>query len=72
MKKPLLNRNDVSPACSLCAHGIITADRENVLCVKSGVRLPESRCNKFKYDPLKRIPPRHPVRTEFTEEDFKL
>lgn len=72
MKKPLINKNEVSPACAVCIHGIITADRENVLCVKSGVRLPESHCSKFKYDPLKRIPHRRPVKVSFTEEDFKL
>jgi len=72
MKKPIINVNEVSPACEVCAHGILTADRENVLCVKTGVRLLDSHCNKFKYDPLKRIPLRRPTKSEFSEDDFKL
>lgn len=72
MKKPIINKDDVIPACGVCAHGIISADGESVLCVKTGVRLLDSHCNSFKYDPLKRIPKRRPGKNEFTPEDFKL
>lgn len=72
MKKQLLNKKDFEPACGICLHGILSADGDSVLCVKTGIRLLDSQCKSFKYDPLKRIPPRHPEKTEFTEEDFKL
>lgn len=72
MKKSIFNNDEVSPACSLCAHGIISADKESVLCVKTGIRLLDSHCNSFKYDPLKRVPHRRTVKQEFSPEDFSL
>ncbi len=72
MRKSLLNSKDISPACKLCSHGMISADGECVLCVKTGIRQLDSSCHSFKYDPLKRVP-RKPVGIgSFTEEDFKL
>lgn len=72
MKKPIINKNEVSPACGVCAHGIISADKESVLCVKTGIRLLDSSCKSFQYDPLKRIPQRRPTKSGFTADDFKL
>lgn len=72
MKKPIINNDDVIPACGVCAHGIISADNECVLCVRTGVRSLDSHCKSFKYDPLKRIPRRRPGKGEFSPEDFKL
>jgi hypothetical protein len=44
-----------------------------VACLKRGISEPYGRCNKFKYDPLKRIPPR-PAKLgrNYTEEDLSL
>lgn len=72
MRKSLTNKDGITPACSLCAHGIISADGESVLCVKTGVRLLTSSCKSFKYDPLKRVPLRRTDSFGFTEEDFRL
>ena len=72
MKKPILNNNEVTPACGVCAHGIISADGDSVLCFKTGIRLLDSNCSSFKYDPLKRVPHRKPAKPEFTPEDFSL
>lgn len=72
MKKPVINKSGISPACGVCAHGIISADNECVLCIRTGIRAMESSCNKFKYDPLKRVPRRRMPNERFTEEDFKL
>ena len=73
MKKPVINKAEVSPACGVCAHGIISADGESVLCVKTGIRSLDSHCKSFRYDPLKRIPLRRPSgKTSFTDDDFKL
>ena len=72
MKKSIFNKDGITPACRLCAHGVISADGESVLCVKTGVRLLDSSCKSFKYDPLKRVPRRCPDSFGFTEEDFRL
>lgn len=72
MKKPLINKDDFAPACSICSHGILSADGESVLCVKTGIRMLDSHCKSFKYDPLKRIPRRPLPKTEFSKDDFKL
>lgn len=72
MKKPIINKNEITPACDICAHGIISADGENVLCPRTGVRLLDSQCKSFKYDPIKRVPRRRMSKGEFTVDDFKL
>lgn len=72
MRKSLTNKKDITPACKLCAHGIISPDGDSVLCIKTGIRQLDSSCHSFKYDPLKRVP-RKPNRVgEFSEEDFQL
>lgn len=72
MKKSVISKDIATPACGVCAHGIISADGESVLCVKTGIRLLDSHCNSFKYDPLKRIPARRMRRESFSDEDFSL
>ncbi len=72
MKKSVLNTQDKTPACGICSHGILSPDGETVLCIKTGIRLLDSSCRSFKYDPLKRVPRRAPIVGGFTEEDFKL
>ena len=47
-------------------------DKVSVLCEKKGVVDPESRCRHYKYDPLKRIPPKPLAQLDFSAEDFKL
>jgi len=45
-----------------------------VLCAKKGVVSPGGSCAYFKYDPLKRVPPR-PAEVDFSklkDEDFRL
>ena len=72
MKKSVLNKKETTPACRICSHGILSADGESVLCVKTGIRQLDSSCRSFKYDPLKRVPKRAPTAGGFTEEDFAL
>jgi len=52
-----LFRKNMDPRCAYCARGQQINDRE-VVCVKRGVVPMESRCGAFRYDPLKRVPPR--------------
>ncbi len=72
MRKSIFNTQDKTPACSICAHGILSPDGDSVLCIKTGIRLLDSSCRSFKYDPLKRVPKRAPSIGGFTEDDFKL
>jgi len=72
MKKQLLNKENISPACAYCLHGKLSPDRQSVLCIKKGVLLPTSSCKKFIYDPLKRQPQRLPKIPKMNPEDFAL
>lgn len=68
-----LFQKKIEPRCSYCARSRALNDEE-VVCSKKGVVSAGSHCRAFKYDPLKRTPPR-PARADFsrlTEEDFKL
>ncbi|MBQ7044600.1 MAG: hypothetical protein IJN78_08405 [Clostridia bacterium] len=72
MRKSVLNKKETAPACRICSHGILSADGESVLCVKTGIRQLDSSCRSFKYDPLKRVPMRKRGMGEFAKEDFEL
>ena len=69
----MLFRKKIEPRCSYCARGGRANDHE-VICAKKGVVPAESHCGAFRYDPLKRVPPR-PAKLETEElrqEDFQL
>ena len=61
----MLFRKKIEPRCSYCARGGRANDHE-VICAKKGIVPAESHCGAFRYDPLKRVPPR-PAKLE-TEE----
>lgn len=68
-----LFQKKIEPRCSYCARSRALSE-EQVVCDKKGVMSAGSHCRAFKYDPLKRIPPR-PVKADFTklkDEDFSL
>ena len=61
------------PSCAYCKRGLRVNERE-VACVKRGVVPVEHSCWSFRYDPLKRIPPR-PASLHtcaLSEEDFQI
>ena len=62
----MLFRKDMDPRCAYC--------QREVACVKRGIVAVEHHCRAFKYDPLKRVPPRPAaLETErLKEEDFSL
>lgn len=64
--------NSIQPSCALCAIGRISSDKKVILCPKKGVTPLYHYCRKFCYDPLKRIPYRHPALARFSHEDFSL
>ena len=53
----MLFQKDIEPRCCYCQRGT-KLDEEQVLCVKKGVVSPGGSCRSFRYDPLKRVPPR--------------
>ena len=53
----MLFRRDIEPACMYCGRGKRINDRE-IYCAKRGAVPAESSCPAFRYDPLKRTPPR--------------
>lgn len=63
----------IDPQCSYCtfSHHLTI---EEIICDKKGIRDKGNFCKKFRYDPLKRIPPR-PKKMDFSgfsPEDFVL
>ena len=69
----MLFRKDIEPCCAYCQKGSVISERE-VACVKKGIMPAEGYCRRFRYDPLKRVPPRPAaLRTDnLKEEDFSL
>ena len=68
-----LFRKNIEPRCAYCTRGS-QINEEEVACVKRGVVAADHHCGAFRYDPLKRVPPR-PVALETRElkqEDFSL
>ena len=69
----MLFSKTIDPSCAYCQRGK-AVDTETVLCKKRGVMTPADSCRSFRYDPLKRVPPR-PVLPDFSklkDEDFAL
>jgi len=69
----MLFEKKMEPRCAYCAKGA-PLDEEQVLCKKRGVVDRGGSCRSFRYDPLKRVPPR-PAAPDFSklkDEDFTL
>ena len=69
----MLFRKKIDKFCSYCAYaGKI--DDGTYLCSKKGIVRSSHHCRKFKYDPLKRVPPRMNPKdfAECDEMDFSL
>ena len=69
----MLFRKDIDPRCVYCRWGQQLNERE-VACVKRGVVAVEHACRAFRYDPMKRVPPRPAALDtgKLREEDFSL
>ena len=69
----MLFRKDIEPSCFYCQFGRPLNETE-VACEKKGVVELVGGCRRFRYDPMKRTPPRHAVldTSRLTEEDFSL
>ena len=68
-----LFRKNMDPSCAYCTHGQQVNERE-VACVKRGIVPIEHHCRRFRYDALKRVPPRPAVvdTEKLNEADFSL
>lgn len=68
-----LFKKTIEPDCAYCKRGK-TLDQETILCKKRGITAPGNTCPAFRYDPLKRVPPRPvvPDLGRFKDEDFTL
>lgn len=68
-----LFHRDIEPRCAYCAHSR-PLDETQVVCKRKGVLSAGDHCSAFRYDPLRRVPPR-PVKVDFSplkDEDFEL
>jgi len=52
-----LFQKKIEPRCTYCARGRALSE-DQVICDRKGVMSAGSSCRSFKYDPLKRVPPR--------------
>lgn len=69
----MLFRKDIEPRCMYCSRGS-QLNEQQVVCRKKGIVDACANCSAFRYDPLKRVPPR-PVSLDpgkLSEEDFSL
>lgn len=64
------NKNEKK--CAYCVFATIIEIDERILCPNHGVVKAEDRCQKYKYDPLKRIPKKRPELPEYNDEDFRF
>lgn len=69
----MLFRKKIERACSYCCHGTKLEDGM-ILCAKKGVKEADAKCRRFRYDPIKRIPPRARAMdfSRYEEDDFSL
>lgn len=66
------DRKKHSPKCEYCIYARIPADRSVALCKFNGIMPLDEKCRRYDYDPLKRIPQKLRINTDFTADDFKL
>lgn len=72
MARYTLFRKNIEPRCAYCARAN-TIDDYTATCRRKGIVSLSDHCRLFKYDPLRRIPPRPAVlRGTFTDADFML
>lgn len=72
-KKTYYFDKNMPPKCAYCYYGKRTKDGGRILCEKQGLMEETSSCNKFLYEPLKRIPTKQlNIEGALTEEEMYL
>lgn len=69
----MLFRRKIEKSCAYCAYGARLEDGV-ILCSKKGLKVQESSCRRFRYDPCKRIPFKAKAMafSQFNDSDFSL
>ena len=69
----MLFAKKIEPRCAYCQRGT-ALNEEQVICLKKGVVSAGGHCRAFRYDPLKRVPPKPAVLElgKLRDEDFVL
>lgn len=70
----MLFQEKIDPRCVYCLRAV-ALDNGQMACPKMGIVSPGGACRKFRYDPLKRVPPRPAaplVLPASSGEDFSL
>ena len=69
----MLFRKKIERSCSYCLYGAKLED-DVILCSKKGIRGIGESCRRFRYDPIKRVPPKAKAMdfSRYKEEDFTL
>lgn len=69
----MLFRKKIKHECSYCTYGT-KLEEGQVLCIKKGLRAPDSKCWRFEYDPCKRIPMKAKALdfSKYSADDFSL
>lgn len=69
----MLFTKKIEPRCAYCQRGTALGE-EQVVCLKKGVVSAGGSCRSFRYDPLKRVPPKPAVLElgKLRDEDFVL
>lgn len=69
----MLFRRKIDRYCTYCMFAR-KVNNEQVICEKQGIVLASHHCRRFRYDPLKRIPPKAKVQdfSKYEEKDFSL
>ena len=72
MKQKLFNTKDQIKKCATCLYGEIAQDNVSISCSKKGLKEPADSCWRYKYDPLKRVPLKQVIYTDYSPEDFMI
>ena len=69
----MLFRKKIARACTYCTYGT-TLEEGQVLCIKKGLKAPDSKCRRSQYDPCKRIPAKAKALdfSKYSADDFSL
>ena len=72
MKQKLFNTKDQIKKCATCIYGETAQDNASISCSKKGLKEPDDSCWRYKYDPLKRVPLKQVIDTDYSPEDFMI
>ena len=69
----MLFRKKIPRSCEYCSYSTVL-NEEQILCSKKGIVLPDNKCRKFLYDPVKRVPAKAKALdfSKYDPEDFTL